>query len=65
MVHKTPTGERIKELRAEIQKLGAALIAATKLEGQEDLEALKERLRERQEAGKAEAAALRNPAGPG
>ena len=60
MVHKTPTGERIKELRVESRKLGAALIAATELEGLEDLEALKARLRERREAAKDEAAALAN-----
>jgi hypothetical protein len=60
MVHKTPTGERIKELRVEARKLGAALIAATILDGLEDLEALKERLRERREAAKTEAAALAN-----
>jgi hypothetical protein len=58
MVHKTPTGERIKELRAESRKLGAALIAARALDGLEDLGDLKERLRERREAAKAEAAAL-------
>jgi len=58
MVHKTPTGERIKELRAESRRLGAALIAASKLDGLEDLGDLKERLRERREAAKAEAAAL-------
>jgi len=58
MVHKTPTGERIKELRAESRKLGAALIAARALDGLEDLGDLKERLREKREAAKAEAAAL-------
>ena len=60
MVHKTPTGERIKQLRAESQKLGAALIAATELEGLEDLGELKARLREKREAAKAEAAALKS-----
>jgi hypothetical protein len=60
MVHKTATGERIKELRAESQKLGAALIAATKVEGLENLGDLKARLRERREAAKAEAAALKS-----
>ncbi len=58
MVHKTPTGERIKELRAESKKLGAALIAASKLEGQGDLGDLKERLREKREVAQIEAAAL-------
>ena len=60
MVHKTPTGERIKELRAEAWKLGTALIAASKLDGPEDWGDLKERLRERREAAQAEAAALAN-----
>jgi hypothetical protein len=60
MVHKTPTGERIKELRVEARKLGAALIAATKVEGLENLGDLKARLRERRETAKAEAAALKS-----
>jgi len=60
MVHKTPTGERIKELRAEAWKLGTALIAASKLDGLEDWGDLKEKLRERREAARAEAAALAN-----
>jgi hypothetical protein len=60
MVHRTATGERIKELRAESQKLGSALIAATKVEGLENLGDLKARLRERREAAKAEAAALKH-----
>jgi hypothetical protein len=60
MVHKTATGERIKELRVESQKLGAALMAASELEGLENLGDLKARLRERREAAKAEAAALKS-----
>jgi hypothetical protein len=60
MVHKTPTGERIKELRVEARKLGAAFIAATKVEGLENLGDLKAKLRDRREAAKAEAAALAN-----
>ena len=60
IVHKTPTGERIKEIRAESRKLGAALIAASKLEGLEDLADIRARLREKREAAKAEAAALQS-----
>lgn len=58
MVHKTPTGERIKELRTEAKKLGAALAAARQLADVEDLGDLQARLHERQEAAQAEAAAL-------
>jgi len=60
MVHKTPTGERIKELRAEARKLGVALAAARELEGLGELGDLQARLQERQEAAKAEAAALKS-----
>jgi len=60
MVHKTPTGERIKKLRAESRKLGAALIATADLDGLEELADLRARLRERREATKAEAAALKS-----
>jgi hypothetical protein len=60
MVHKTPTGERIKELRVEARKLGSALIATIDLEGQEELAVLRARLREKREAAKAEAAALKS-----
>jgi hypothetical protein len=60
MVHKTPTGERIKQLRADARMLGTALIAARSLEGLGDLGDLKERLREKREAAKAEAAALQS-----
>lgn len=54
MVHKTPTGERIKELRAEARKLDAALAAARELEGLGELGDLQARLQERREAAKAE-----------
>ncbi len=54
MVHKTPTGEHLKELRTKAKKLGAALIAASE---PEDLQA---RLRKRREAAQAEAAALQS-----
>ncbi len=60
MVHKTHTGERIKELRAEAKKLGAALVAARELADVEDLGDLQARLQERQEAAQAEAAALKS-----
>ncbi len=60
MVHKTPTGERIKELRAEARKLGAALIAARELEDFDELDDLRARLRERRVAVKAEAVALKS-----
>jgi hypothetical protein len=36
MVHKTPTGERIKQLRSDARKLGVALIAAAELNGLDD-----------------------------
>jgi len=58
MDHKTPTGERIKQLRAESRKLGAALIATVDLEGLEDLADIRVQLREGREAARAEAAAL-------
>lgn len=60
MSHKTPAGEKIKQLRAEAKKLGAALIAARELEGLEDLEDLKAKLRKRREAAQAEASALKS-----
>jgi hypothetical protein len=60
MVHKTLTGERIKELRVESRKLDAALIAATELEGLENLADLRARLLEKRETANAEAAALAN-----
>lgn len=60
MVHKTPTGERIKELRTEAKKLGVILIAARELEGLEDLGSLKAKLRKRREAAQAEASALKS-----
>jgi hypothetical protein len=37
MVHKTPTGERIKQLRTDVRKLGAALSAARELADVEEL----------------------------
>lgn len=58
MVHKTPTGERIKQLRTEARKLSAALAAARELADVEDLGNLQARLQERQEAVQAEAVAL-------
>jgi hypothetical protein len=60
LIYDIVIGERIKQLRAESRKLGAALIAARALDGLEDLGDLKERLRVRREAAKAEAAALAN-----
>ncbi len=60
MVHKTPTSERIKELRAEAKKLGTALAAAGELEGLEELGDLQARLQERREAVRAEADALQS-----
>ncbi len=60
MVHKTPTGERIKHLRTEARKLSAALAAARQLADIEDLGDLQARLLERQEAAQAEAAALKS-----
>ncbi len=60
MVHRTPTGERIKQLRAEARKLSAALDAARELADVEDLGDLQARLQERQETVQAEAAALKS-----
>jgi hypothetical protein len=60
MVHKTPSGERIKHLRTEARKLSAALAAARQLADVEDLADLQARLQERQEAAQAEAAALQS-----
>ncbi len=60
MVHKTPTGERIKQLRAEARKLSTALVAARELEGLGELGDLKARLQERQEATQVEAAVLQS-----
>ncbi len=59
MVHKTPTGERVKQLRTEARKLSAALAAARQLADVEDLRDLQARLQERQEAAQAEASALK------
>jgi hypothetical protein len=60
MVHKTPTGERVKQFRTEARKLGSALAAARELADVEDLGDLQARLQERQEAAQAKAAALQS-----
>jgi len=59
MVHRTPTGEKIKHLRTDARKLSAALAATRELADIEDLGDLQARLQERQEATQAEVAALK------
>jgi hypothetical protein len=60
MVHKTPTGERIKQLLSEARRLDAALSAARNMDGMGDIRELQERLREMREAVQAEAAVLKS-----
>jgi hypothetical protein len=64
MIHKTPNGERIKQLRAESRKPGAALVAVSKLEGLEELVDIRTRLQERREAARARVAALHSSGRP-